>query len=195
MKKRTKAGTSKEAAAARRARFVEAYLSNGENGTQAAIDAGFAEKGAPVTAAKLLKEPKVAAMIDRRRKELLDRYELTTEGVLRELARITYFDVGKCYDEKGTILPLHKMPEDTRRALAGLKDGEVRAFDKVSATRLSMQYLTLLPRPGSTVAVQNNVSVASAEVSALETESRSILEVGRRIAYTLTLASQAKQTA
>lgn len=43
--------------------------------------------------------------------------------------------------------------------------------------------------------VQVNVqqqSVAAAEVSALEPENRSLLEIGRRIAYTLTLASEAQ---
>lgn len=41
-KPRVKAGTSAQAAAERRERFVEAYITNGGNGKQAAITAGFA---------------------------------------------------------------------------------------------------------------------------------------------------------
>lgn len=45
------------------------------------------------------------------------------------------------------------------------------------------------PAPAGTIAVQNNVSVASAEVGALDADRRSILEIGRRIAYTLQQAA------
>lgn len=47
--------------------FCRAYVANGGNGTQAAIAAGYSEKGASVAAARLLKRPAVIAEIERLR--------------------------------------------------------------------------------------------------------------------------------
>jgi hypothetical protein len=73
-------------------KFVEAYLQNGmRNQTQAAIDAGYSAKSAHVTASRLLKEAKIAALIQQRLKE----QTMTTDEALW---RLTEFGRGSLGD-------------------------------------------------------------------------------------------------
>lgn len=50
--------------------FVEYYLANGFNGTQAALSAGYAEKGARQQAAETLAKPYIRELIEARIKEI-----------------------------------------------------------------------------------------------------------------------------
>lgn len=125
-KKGVKAGTSKAAAAARRAKFVEEYIVNGENATQAYKAAGFTAKNdavAGVEGGKLLKEPWVAAEIKRRRAESIEKAQektnLTAEEMLASLARDIRFDPVRVFKD-GTLIDFELMDPDTRRALRGL---------------------------------------------------------------------------
>lgn len=117
---RVKAGTSKASAADKRKAFVEAFFANGENGTQAAVTAGFAEKSAGVTAAKLLKDTRVLAEISKRREALCTSLEVTTERILKERARLAFFDPRKLFAADGKPIPIHELDDDTAAALAGL---------------------------------------------------------------------------
>ena len=136
-KPRTKAGTSKASAADKRKAFVEAFFANGGNGTQAAITAGFAEKSAGVTAAKLLKDTRVLAEIERRRTEIAANLELSTERTIRETARIAYSDPRRIMNPDGTIKMPHELDEDTAAAISSFKvsdDGiEYKFWPKTTA--------------------------------------------------------------
>ena len=57
-----------------------------------AVLAGYTRRRAPVTACELLKNPAVLAVIERKRKVLEARAEVTQAMVLRELARIAFAD-------------------------------------------------------------------------------------------------------
>jgi phage terminase small subunit len=46
--------------------------------------------------------------------------EVTVERVLKELARLAFFDVSKLVGEDGRPLAIHQMDEDTRRAVVGI---------------------------------------------------------------------------
>ena len=46
---------------------------------------------------------------------------MTAERVLRELARIAFFDIGEMLRPDGSMIPLDKMDEDARRAIAGIE--------------------------------------------------------------------------
>ena len=54
----------------RQAAFVQFYLSNGQNATQAALKAGYSEKSARVTGCKLLTNPNVREAVQAGRQEL-----------------------------------------------------------------------------------------------------------------------------
>lgn len=119
-----KAGSSKEGAAVRRKLFVESYLGNGRNGTEAAIAAGFSTKTAGAQAHALLKHPDVLALIEARTEKLAAKFELTTEAVLKNLAQAIYFDPRKLYRDDGSLKDITELDDDTAMALSGFEVSE-----------------------------------------------------------------------
>lgn len=105
--------------------FVDAYLIS-LNATQAAIKAGYSAKTAEEQGYQLLRKTSVASAIQKAMDKRAQKMEITAERVLTEIARIAYVDVSRAYDEKGRLLPLHEMPEDVRRAIAGVEVAEER---------------------------------------------------------------------
>ncbi len=132
--KRVKAGTSKAEAAARKTRFIEAFIANNGNGTQAYKTAGFTAKNDHVAgseAYKLLKDPEIAAEIVRRRAEVIAEAEKIT-GVsvartLRELGRIAYADPRKFFNADGSLKKVTELDDDSAAALASFEIDEITA--------------------------------------------------------------------
>lgn len=156
-----KAGTSKAEAAERRMKFIEALIANGGNATQAAVQAGFSAKTADQQGSRLLKDVKVQAELEARRQKLRERFQLTTENVLQEVARISFFDPRSLLDSKGNLRNINDLDEDTARAIASVEVTEefsgrgesrqsigftkkVRVFDKNAALDKAMKHLGLL---------------------------------------------------
>src|SRR5438876_11616669 len=102
MTKRVNAGTSQKSAAARKARFVEAYIENGYNATQAAITAGYSAKSARRIGTRLSTNVHIAAEIQRRTKRALEDAQMRTgasmERTVRDAARLAYYDVSRLFD-------------------------------------------------------------------------------------------------
>ena len=163
MTKRVKAGTSKASAAARRARFVEAYIVNGGNATQAAITAGFSPNGADAVGARLSGDVRIAAAIAKRRAALATKYELTTDRVLQECARIVYSDPRKLFGKDGNLIPIVDLDDDTAATIASIEmleefsgrgeDRElsgytkkIKVWDKNSAIDKAMKHLGLFEK-------------------------------------------------
>lgn len=125
-------------------RFAQEYAID-LDGQAAAIRAGFSTKGAAVAANKLLKRPEVRAAVKRITDERAEKCGVKLDRVIKELARIAFIDPKAFYDKKGNLLPVHKMPEDARRALRGFDvDGltisKVR-FEKRAALEALLDYL------------------------------------------------------
>lgn len=136
VKKRVKAGTSRAEAAKRRALFVQAYIANGGNGTQAAIKAGFSEKTAEQQASRLLRDVNVSGAIESSRTAAIAAAEAETgvsmQNVLRELGGILHSDLRECFDKTtGALLPPHQWPERAARAIASVKVVEMAGGMKV----------------------------------------------------------------
>jgi phage terminase small subunit len=136
----------------RRRKFVTEYLKD-LNGTQAAIRSGFSENGASVTASRLLANARIKAQIEA---ELADS-GLSVSRTLREIARLSYSDVGELFDGPN-LRPINELPEHARAAIAGIKvikknvttgDGktddihEVKLWDKTKALEMAGKYLKL----------------------------------------------------
>jgi phage terminase small subunit len=136
--KRVKAGTSKASAADKRAAFVEAYFANGGNASQAAVTAGYSAPTCGVTGAKMLKDPRVAAEISKRRTEVCANLGLNTERTLRELGRLAFSDPRNIMHSDGRIKMPHELDADTAAAIASFEvsfDGSIKYkfWDKNSA--------------------------------------------------------------
>lgn len=152
------AGKTRLAVAERERIFVEAYIANGGKGHLAAIQAGYSAKGQNATrqSVKLLKRPTVIAALRERQDRLAIKYELTTESVIAEIAKIALFDPGNLFDETGALLPIKKMPPQVRAAIASIEIEEIESggkpigrvkkikiWDKNSALEKAMKHLGL----------------------------------------------------
>ena len=72
--------TTRDTLNSRQQRFVDAIVL-GKSGTQAAITAGYSERGADVTAARLLVNVKVAAVLAERQAAITEKVQITAEWV------------------------------------------------------------------------------------------------------------------
>ena len=68
--------------------FVKAYLLNGGNATQAAIDAGYNENTAAVTACENLRKPNIKAAIEEHQKKADESFIMSKVEKLRILEKI-----------------------------------------------------------------------------------------------------------
>ncbi len=103
----------------RQIRFVDEYLID-LNATQAAIRAGYSEKMAGRIGYQLLEKTRVQEAIQARQADRSARTEITQDRVLKELARIGFFDIRKLANSDGTAKPLNELDDDTAAAIAGL---------------------------------------------------------------------------
>lgn len=126
---RVKAGTSKEAAEARKHLFVEAYIANGGNATEAAKKAGYSPQTARQQGSRLLTDVDVAAQVAARSKSLAKKYELTTDLVKRSIVQELTFDPARLYDSQGRLKPIPELDEDIRMALVSVEFEQVGSLD------------------------------------------------------------------
>lgn len=96
------------------------------NATQAAIAAGYSKKTAYSSGSRLLKRAEVKNRIDEIVKQQVDNITITSDRIIKELAFLGTADVSKAFDTNGNLLPIHEIPEDVRRAIAGFELVEER---------------------------------------------------------------------
>jgi phage terminase small subunit len=89
--------------------------------TKAAIRVGYAASNAAHQGCNLLKEPAVAAFIQRELAKREKKLTLSADRVLSELSIIAFADPIKMLGKDGGLLPLHEMPEEIRRAIAAVE--------------------------------------------------------------------------
>jgi phage terminase small subunit len=151
----------------RQKRFVAAYVKE-PNATKAYISAGYSEKGAGVSGNKLLKVPHVKAEIDAKLAARARKFEISAENILSELAAIAFFDPATLYDEEGGLIPVHKLPESTRRAISTIEND--KGFQRLKM-HSKMDGLTLAAKiAGMVKAHETNTAVQIVVRSAPEIE-------------------------
>lgn len=65
--------------------FISAYCSNGYNGTQAAIEAGYSENTARAIATENLAKPYIIEEIDKYKASISERHMITVDSLIKEL--------------------------------------------------------------------------------------------------------------
>jgi len=155
-----KPGTSRRQAEVRRSLFIEAYIANGGNATQAAIAAGYSVRDARNRGLRLLKEADIGRQISQRAEKLATKYELTTESVIAELSKIVHADPRKMFSADGRLIHPHDWPDDMAGVIASIEVDElfegtgkarrwtgytkkVKLWDKNSAIDKAMKHLGL----------------------------------------------------
>jgi phage terminase small subunit len=155
---------------ARQARFVQEYLVD-LNASAAARRAGYSEKTAYSVGQRLLKNAEVAAAVGLARSERERRTEITSDRVLRELARVAFFDPRKLFGADGQPLPIAELDDDAAAVVAGLEvsvthndDGSVtrvakiKLADKLSALEKLGRHLGLFDK-GTPGTAENPIAV------------------------------------
>jgi phage terminase small subunit len=143
--------------------FVAEYISNGGNGAQAAIKAGWSKACAAQNANRALRNAYVQEALKQHRArladELAEKHGLTVDRILGELRRLALSDVRKLFNADGTMKPLHDLDDDTAAMIAAVDvqevkvDGsaiaqvkKVKLWDKNSALDKAMKHLGLYER-------------------------------------------------
>lgn len=104
--------------------FVQEYLID-LNATQAAIRAGYSEATAYSIGNENLSKPEIQAAIQEAMAERERRVEITQDRVLKEYARLGFFDPRKLFNSDGSPREIQDLDDDTASALAGLDVMEV----------------------------------------------------------------------
>lgn len=110
-----------EAAAQRRAEFVEAFVANGGNATKAAIAAGYSEKTARQQGARLLSDVAISGAIAKRSAEAVASAQLSTEEIMADIARTLRFDPRKLYNDDGSMKSIKDLDDATAACLTGIE--------------------------------------------------------------------------
>ncbi len=103
----------------KQAAFCAEYLID-LNATQAAIRAGYSKKTARSVGAENLTKPDIQTEVSRLMAERSKRVEVSADTVLAELLKLAMADIGQAFKEDGSLKAIHEMPEEIRRAIAGV---------------------------------------------------------------------------
>lgn len=90
------------------------------NATQAAIRAGYSEKTAYSQGQRLLSNVEIQVAIKDLEAAAAARSAITKDKVIRELARVAFFDPRKLYHDDGKPVGLDSLDADTAAALASV---------------------------------------------------------------------------
>lgn len=104
----------------RQVAFCREYLLD-LNATQAYIRAGYARDGAASSASKLLRNPKVAALIARMQADRAERVQIDADRVLAEVARLAFSDVRGIFAGRGALRPVVDLDDDIAAAVQSVK--------------------------------------------------------------------------
>ncbi len=125
--------------------FIREFLID-LNGAKAAQRAGYAPRGARVTASRLLSKPSVITALQQQREKHARRLEVTTERVLDELAICGFSDIGEFWPTSpGERLDIAKMDRGKRAAIQLLKiketiitgeDGQPNLLERTTELKL-----------------------------------------------------------
>jgi phage terminase small subunit len=116
--------------------FVDAYLTNGGNATEAARTAGYAEKGIEQTASRTLSYVEVKQAIMDARREVSERSKVDAAWLLHRLSDEAKADISDLYDEHGALKPVREWPLIWRQGLVQGIEVEELSVDGAAVGRV-----------------------------------------------------------
>jgi phage terminase small subunit len=69
---------------------------------------------------RILKRPEVKAYLAERRKDLSEATGVRAEQIVRELSMVGFSNIKKLYNEDGSIIPVHLLPDEVAASLSGI---------------------------------------------------------------------------
>lgn len=182
-----KAGTSKAAVASRRGAFLDAYMANGHNATQAAIKAGYSARSAASQGQRLLKDVEVSGELADAAREVSEAVGLATQVTLQEVKRLSESDIRKLYRPDGTMKDPREWDDATAAAVASIEIVEefsgtgadrklvghtkkVKLWDKNAALEKALKHLGLYERDNTQRSENLSLQVVLVEAPTNERE-------------------------
>lgn len=95
------------------------------NATQAAIRAGYSENTASEIGSENLGKPHIQTFIQESIKERQTRTEITADKVLKEYAKIAFFDIRSIYNESNSLKPIADLDDTAGSVIAGVEVDEI----------------------------------------------------------------------
>ncbi len=130
-------------------RFVAEYLKD-QNGTQAAIRAGYSPKTAQEQSSDLLSKPIIRAAVDTELAKIQEKAGVTQERILAALLNIAEIDPRKLFERDGTLKKLKDLPNDVALTIASIESDDtkghlkkIKFWDKTRALELLGKHLKM----------------------------------------------------
>lgn len=105
------------------------------NATQAAIRAGYSENTANEQGSQNLAKLSIQEFISELKKKRIEKIEVTSDMVLKELANIGFSDIRKFYHEDGKLKLPNELDDNSASALGSLEVDEIWGFNIDSDSR------------------------------------------------------------
>ncbi len=106
----------------RRRKFAELIHADPKmSATDAAIQAGYAEGSAKVTASKLLKRPEVQEYLDELAGKQQEKTVIEADSILKRLDYVGDVDPADIYDANGNLRHVKDMPMSVRKSIKSIK--------------------------------------------------------------------------
>jgi hypothetical protein len=122
--------------------FALRYLANGRNATDAYQDSHprCSRRTAGREGSRLLKNPKVEALIDAEIQARKQRLRMEADEALEGISNMGRADIRRLYDQNGNILPIKLWPDDIADCVKGLQPTpfgwKLVLYDKLKAREL-----------------------------------------------------------
>lgn len=136
--------------------FVMSYCAHYDM-AKAARDAGYSPRRASAEARRLMDDPRVQAVVKRTLRNRFERYDITADRILEELAALAFTDAtmtARTYTscdgvQRVSAVDTDLLPAFVRKAITGLREGahgqvEIKMADKIKALELLMRQREML---------------------------------------------------
>lgn len=101
--------------------FCNAYILCDRNQTKAAIEAGYSKKTAQVMGSQLMQHPLIKRQIAKLEAIEAEHFRSEIATARQNLVNNLKCNVTQLVDEKGKLIPLHKLPQDLASIIDGIE--------------------------------------------------------------------------
>lgn len=176
-------------------KFAEDY-SVRRHPVRSAVMAGYPKESAAAVTSMLLCKPHVRKAIEIISAQRERRIAVTVENVVREYARIAFFDPRTLFDEHGAPIPIHELDDAAAAAIVGFEVDETEVNGAITQRKYKYKLATKLPALealGKSMGLfVERLELTGKDGAPLQVEMSSN-EKARRVAFLLANALQAQE--
>lgn len=147
-------------------------------------------------ASELLANGEITGRVDELKQAMLDRHHITRERVMREYARIGFFDIRQAFTEQGGLKPVSEMDEDTAAGIMAIEiDDNYEGYGDDRKHVGVTQKVKFHPKLPALDAMAKTLGIATHRVEVTGKNGKDLvpevsdMEVARRVAFMLASAA------